>query len=151
DAEQHPRAALLDLQLLLREEQEHEVDDEVGALQRVHRRVVAGQRRRADRPGACVAEQRGRRLRQPHVVGRRPEPQRGRHERVGVVEALVELRQHRDGLALTDPAQLELPGAEVDEGGRGAHVWSPIREGVVVARYAIASPAETTSAYLAWM
>ncbi len=121
DAQEHARAGLLDLDLLAGEQQEHEVDHEVGLLERVDRGPVARERRDADHPRAGVAEQRRRSLGQADVEGRGAEAQRGRHERIGVVLALVHLRQDGDRLSLAQPAELELRGAQIDERERHGH------------------------------
>jgi hypothetical protein len=112
-AEEDARSGALDLELLLREEQEDEVDDQVGALERLDGRPIAGERRCADGPGADLAVEARRRLGQAEMERARTECGRGREKGIGVVEALVALGDDGDRLALVNLAELELSNAEL--------------------------------------
>jgi hypothetical protein len=98
-------------------EQEHDVDDDVRALQRLHRGAVSGERRRAHGPHAHIAADPERRLLQPELERGRAEPGGRGQERVDVAGALVALRDDDERLALGDGAQPELLLAEIDECG----------------------------------
>ena len=136
-AEEDARPRVLDLELLLREQQEDGVDHEVGGLERLERRPVRRKRRRPDRPLARVAGKRGGGVRHPDVERGRTEPARCGQEGIGVVELLAALRQDRDHLAFLDSAEPELLLAEVDEraGADAEHPEPP--QGVGKVRYTI--------------
>ena len=63
----------------------------------------------------------GRGLGQAHLERDGAEAPGGRHEGVGVVLALVHLGEDGDALALTQSAELEFLGAQVDERERHGH------------------------------
>ena len=117
DAGDDPCPRLLDLHQLLRVEQEHHVDDDVGLLERLHRRRVPRERRGAHRPDPHLASDAQRRLGQTKLEGCRAEPRGSSQERVRVVRPLVALRDDDEGLCLSDRAQTEFLLAQVDECG----------------------------------
>ena len=100
---QHPRAGGGDLGLLGREEQAHEVDHDIGRLQRLDGRPVAGKRVAAGEVPA-LAERAPRHV---DLENARAEVARRQQERVGIVGAYVAFGQHDRGLADADPAELQ--------------------------------------------
>ncbi len=79
------------------------------------------ERRDADGPRAGIAGERGGGLGQAHLERDGAEAPGCRHESVGVVLALIHLGEDGDALALTQSAELEFLGAQIDERERHGH------------------------------
>ena len=115
DAGEDPRSRLLDLGQLVAEEHEERLDDHVGALEDVDGRLVAGQRRLADRPDADLTGGGRRGVRQAEVHDLRAEALAGGHEGVDVLDPFLALREEDEALALPQLAEPQHALAQVGE------------------------------------
>jgi hypothetical protein len=117
--QQHARARVGYLDLLRREQQEHEVDHDVRAFQRLDGGPVAGERGLAE-----ILQHRAERRPAGHVdlEGLRAELLRRGEERLGVRCPLVVLREYGESFSGADLAQLQLGLEQRHKPGVSAHI-----------------------------
>ena len=120
DAEQHAGAGLLDLDLLRENSRNIRSITRSACLSA----SIAGRLSPSGVTPTVHAPASPMSVEEPRAGGRGTAWRRapgGRHEGVGVVLALVHLREDGDALALTQSAELELLGAQLDERERHGH------------------------------